>query len=65
MTDPRATMEPTPPPDELRAWARVIKPALCLLLQFWQLNGDRFPPSHPYRQAALMVIRFLEGRYGV
>ncbi len=51
--------------DELAALARVLKPALYLLLQFWQLNGDRFPPSHPYRQAALMVIRYLESRYGV
>jgi hypothetical protein len=58
-------MEPTTPPDEFRAWARVLKPALYMLVQFWALNERQYPPAHPYRQAALMVIRFLEGRYGV
>ena len=50
---------------ELAAWARVIKPALCLLLQFWAMNERQYPPAHPYRQAATMFLRFLEARYGV
>ncbi len=66
MSEPRVTMEPTTSlGDELRAFARVLKPALCMLEQFWALNSDRYPPAHPYRQAARMVVRYLEGRYGV
>jgi hypothetical protein len=50
---------------ELRDFARVLKAALCLLIQFWTLSGDRYPPQHPYRQGATMVLRYIERRYGV
>lgn len=68
MSDPRATLPAieaaSQSSGELRALARVLIPALYLLLQYWQLNSERFPPSHPYRQSALMVLRYLERTYG-
>lgn len=70
MSEPRiiASMPDTAPaPDysgDLRPLARVLVAALYMVLQYWQLNSERFPPAHPYRQAALMVLRYLERTYG-
>lgn len=65
MSDEPAYSIDARPASELRELARVLKPALCLLLQFWSFAPDRYPPTHPYRQAASMVLRYLERRYGV
>lgn len=48
---------------ELRSLARVIRSALGVLLAYWTAEGR--PAAHPYRQAALMVDRYLQRRYEV
>lgn len=60
MLDETATIEAA---TELRDIARVFKQAIGVLLAYWKVRGD--PPEHPYRQAATMVLRYLERRYGV
>lgn len=52
------------PSQELRELARVIKAALGIVQQYWRI-GLKLPDQHPYRQAALTLVRFLERRYGV
>lgn len=48
---------------ELRSLARVWVRALGVVIAYWTANGQ--PPEHPYRQAALMVVRYLQRRYHV
>ncbi len=49
--------------DELRDFARVVKAALGVVVAYWK--ASLMPPQHPYRQAARMVVSYLEGRYHV
>lgn len=49
--------------DEVRDAALVVYRALCLVEQYWRYNADRYPPAHPYRQAANMVLAYIQRRY--
>lgn len=49
---------------EMRDFARVAKAALGVLVHHWTF-ALRLPAQHPYRQAASMLARYLERRYGV
>lgn len=49
---------------ELRALARVVKPALLMVVAHWNAT-QQYPPAHPYRQAVKMVIGYLERQYRV
>lgn len=47
---------------EMRDFARVLKAALGIALSYWK---QTLPTQHPYQQAVIMVVRYLERRYGV
>jgi len=47
----------------MRALARVMKAAIGVVLAYWQTQ--QLSSSHPYRQAALMISRYLEHHYHV
>lgn len=49
---------------ELRDMARVVKPALLMVVAHWNAT-QKYPPAHPYRQAIKMLVAYLERRYGV
>lgn len=49
---------------ELRGLARVVKPALLMVVAHWNVT-QKYPPAHPYRQAIKMVVGYLERRYEV
>lgn len=58
---PQAAQAPT---DELRDLLIVVRRALLLVDSWWQnYPREQFPPSHPYRMALRMVVRYIEGRY--
>lgn len=61
MIDAPCTIEPGA---ELRDLARVVKAAIGVLVAYWNQARD-YPPAHPYRQAAHMIVRYLEHTYGV
>lgn len=61
--DNNAILDAREASDELRDLARVIKAALGVAVAYWVART--YPPTHPYRQAARMVISYLERRYGV
>jgi len=48
---------------ELRDLARVVKAALGVIMGYWAVLG--LTPQHPYRQAARMIVSYLEGRYKI
>lgn len=58
--DDCVTIEPS---TELRDLARVLKAALGMLMCYWKASS--MPAQHPYRQAVVMVVAYLERRYGV
>lgn len=49
---------------ELRDIARVVKPALLMVVAHWNVT-QKYPPAHPYRQAVKMIVGYLERRYQV
>lgn len=57
--DTCATIEPSA---EWRDFARVVKRAIGVIVVYWAAT---LPQQHPYRQAARMVVSYLERRYGV
>ena len=61
MLDDRAILETR---TELRDLARVLKAALGVLVAYWNATRD-YPPAHPYRQAARMIVGYLERMYDV
>lgn len=48
---------------ELRDLAQVARRALLMIVAYWD-QATSYPRAHPYRQAAAMLIHFIEQRYG-